>query len=416
MNCHQQQLTIAIDADLRAEFESIFEGGFQPDFFAPPTLASALSYGATHGMAGVVQQLLARCPLASLDAHDALLCAARAGSLPCLQALLPFARGRAQAALVSAASRKHLRCLGLLWDACDRPARQEALALTACHGSAEGLDWLLKAAGPQASTDKALRLAAGSGNFPCVVRLLDAGACDPLALERACAEGRFDCARAIFRRLGGISKIHEALVSAASSGHQNCVELLAPHASARALEQAMMGSAQSGRPECLGFLLSHPFSPKALSFALGAAALRDSPECVELLIPLARPAIWHCLQAVGSRRGGAQSLSLLFPHALRSPLRRSWPAWIQKPLARWIWGETLSRAAANANRERVDFLARNLPEDALLRRGPAVAKRARAQGQLDLVQTIERHLLIRHERRELSNAAAAAPVKKTSRL
>lgn len=244
----------------------------------PAALSESLNAAADHGHLEVVNEIAGAIRPGSSHV-TALGCAAQAGHMDVVRALLPLAKALSETGAVSqksicevlnaAASRGHLNVVReivaheslpfCLWEALRWAARggrlevvQELLSLrgpssdnsdalrgAAMFGHLDIVHVLIPFSDPEEEDSKALRLAAGNGHLE-VVRLLlplsHPKADDSDALRQAAKNGHLEVVRELLPVCDARARDSEALRSAAASGHSEVVRLLIPASQPKALE------------------------------------------------------------------------------------------------------------------------------------------------------------------------------------
>lgn len=205
----------------------------------------------------------------------------------------------------------------------------KAFMLAAGAGSVEMVRLLAGWADPATNNCAALRFAANKGNLSCVEFLLPLSSpCSArgMALSRAAANGHAECVAAIlpFARaevkgaealtlaveggwhdcikiLAGESQLQEpeckAVETAACRGDSEALILMAPHATAEQLVEAIGAAAQGGHAKCailarelsLAAGASRRVVNQAVCDAARSAAMRGQASCLQEMLPLFRP-------------------------------------------------------------------------------------------------------------------------------
>lgn len=228
----------------------------------------ALALAAEEGLANVVRKLV---PLTEPTARNslALVCAARAGHKEVVELLLPVSDALAEhsAALYEASACGHADVVKLLIphsDPHDKDSR--ALAQAAHEGHLRVVKLLLPVSSSITCATQIFPTVAGHGGAEVVklmlkAKLPDAAHTYAAAFDVAASKGQLEVVQLI---LGAIDQLgrprrfgEKAIYDAASNGHREIAELLAPTVGQSACNAALVGAVGHAQRETARVLISH---------------------------------------------------------------------------------------------------------------------------------------------------------------
>ena len=415
MKTAEEMMLDAIARSDVAGFESMFSPLWNPSKdCSQASLSKALAFAAAQGLSPAVLSLA---PLCRDGAAQAFSAAIEAGHDECARMLAgrvdePARLHRLEAALGRACQEGRIERVLLLAPLCSPEAQAQAMALAAQHGHLPSLRALDDALGEGAPIEQCLLAAAGGDQEQCLAFLLPkwkgslAG-----AFDAAAESGSPSCLKFLLARKRAPDS---AMRLSARKGHLECVRILAPSSSPKALARGAFEAARSGKAECLAFLA--PLCPPSADWdgALNDAASLGHVDCVNVLLERMPATAWHCLQSLRALGGPCLPATL---NALAEP--KTGPgAWARRWLHRRLLGNALAWAAMNRQDDHVQLLIERLPIDILRDQVPRAAKIARgAHRGHPLADPIMKAFARRQEREALGQAALApSAARKAPRL